>query len=505
MKKLIASTTMFGFLLALLLAGCSLEAPSDPTGQVNDPGPGDSSTPYVAIGNSLTAGFMDSGLMKAGQANSYPMIVATQMGLDMDSFTQPWIEAPGIGTTNVGAGNVAGVLHFDGAGITPLGITPEAQVPGLLKAVAQPTQYHNLGVPTAFMVDYMNCYSAATSYTAVLAQIMPDRFKPNTFFEFINRAGPLVGLFKNVEVPAAAPAFGYQTGSQFYQVIAKGPALVTAWIGGNDFLFGAVSGEPMPGSPANALITPATEFAANYGGFLGTLAGGLANRNGFPTPIITATLPLVRNIAYYLDRTTFEAVFGLLMLSYEEAEAEYILFPNFIGSDLPTTPGGTLPAAMTLDTAEVAYLDNEVIGAYNAAIVGSYGQILGVPGATIDQLPIVDFNAAMDALRAAKPDATKHFLLLRIIYGGPDGTDETVAETAARTYFSLDGVHPNNKGYAFVANAFLAKINEVTGSSWAEVPVDAFVWDPTYGVEGKTTSGFPTITPEALASMQGNF
>jgi len=502
MKKLIASITMFALLLALLLAGCSLEAPSDPTGQVNDPGPGDASTPYVAIGNSLTAGFMDSGLMQAGQANSYPMIVATQMGLNTDTFTQPWVKSPGIGTTTVEPDSVAGVLHYNGTTILPLAKTHASAVSGLLKAVAQPTQYHNLGVPGAFSHDLLNAHSASTSHAAD-----PPFSKPNSFFEFINRAGadtPRLNLFGNITVGPSAdpPAPGYETGSQFYQVIAKGPALVTAWIGGNDFLFGATSGEPMPGSPYNALITPAATYATNYGGFLGSLLGGLAKRNGFPTPVIGATLPLVRNIAYFLDRATFEAVFGALQLSYEEADAEYILFVDFIGSDLPSTPGGTLPEAMTLDTAEVNYLNNEVIGAYNAAIVASFGQFLGVPGATIDQLPIVDFNAAMDALRAAKPDANKHFLLLRIMYGG---TGETVADTAARTYFSLDGVHPNNKGYAFTANAFLAKINEVTGSSWAEVPEDAFVWDPTYGVEGKASSGYPTISPEALAAMKSNF
>jgi|GEM_PF-1335881 len=498
MKKLNASIIVLGILLGLLLAGCSLDVPADPTGSVNPPTPADASAPYVAIGNSLTAGFMDSGLMKAGQANSYPMIVATQMGLDTDSFTQPWIDAPGIGTTNVGTGNVAGVLYYTGTGIAPLGVTPQTEVGGLLLAAAQPTQYHNQGVPGAFSADLMNAYSAASSYSA-----QPPFNKPNSYFEFINRSGPLVNLFGNNAVPAAPPAPGYETGSQFYQTIAKGPALVTAWIGGNDFLFGATSGEPMPGSPYNALITPAATFAANYTGFLASLAGGLAGRNGFDTPIIAATLPQVRNIAYFLDRPTFETTFGLLQLSYEEPDASYILILDFLASDLPSTPGGTLPAAMTLDPAEVNYLDVEVIGAYNAAIVAAMGLVTGNPGATIAELPIVDFNALMDGLRAAKPEATRHFLYLRIIH-----PNDTIAETAARTYFSLDGVHPNNKGYAFTANGFLAKINEVTGSDWAEVPVDYFVWDPTYGVPVSTKAvpgSIPTITPEVLAGIKSGF
>ena len=158
---------------------------------------------------------------------------------------------------------------------------------------------------------------------------------------------------------------------------------------------------------------------------------------------------------------------------------------------------------MTLDAAERLYLDNEVIGAYNAAIVGSMGQFLGAPGAPIDQLPIVDFNAKMDELRAANQGATWHFLLHRVT--NPTGT---VADWAAATYFSLDGVHPNNKGYAFVANAFLEKINQVTGSSWPTVPVDAFVWDPTYGAPMPTSAGndeMPRISAEVIAAMKSGF
>ncbi len=489
MKKLITSVTMLSLLLALLLAGCSLDDPADPTGEVNPPGPADASTPYVAIGNSLTAGFMDSGLMKAGQANSYPMIVATQMGLNKDTFTQPWIEAPGIGTTNVGEGMVSGVLHYTGDSVVPLGVTPQAEVSGLLLAVAQPTQYHNLGVPGAFSFDLMNAHSAATSYGVNLGS-------PNTFFEFINRAGDLINIFGNDDVPANPPAPGYQTGSQFFQVISKGPALVTAWIGGNAFLFGATSGEPI-GHPA---ITPAATFGANYGGFLHSLAGGLLQRNGFAPTIVCASLPLVRNITYFLDRPTFEAVFGAR--SYDEPDAEYILFTDFLASGLATDPLTPLPVNLTLDTEEVNYLDNDVIGAYNTAIQTVVAQVNGNP-AVPAHADFVDFNANVDAVRVENPEALRHFLFLRIIH-----PEDTIAETAARTYFALDGVHPNNHGYVFVANRFLEIINKVTGSSWSPVPPEAVTWDPTYGVPVPAKAaqgGITQISPEVAEAMRRSF
>jgi lysophospholipase L1-like esterase len=495
MKTITRIIALLPVLLALALAGCSLDAPSDPTGDLNPPGPADAMNQYVAIGNSLSAGFMDSGLMKAGQANSFPMIVATQMGVA--DFTQPWIEFPGIGTTNVGAGNISGVLYYNGSAVQPVAVTPQAELSSLLLAVAQPTQYNNLSVPGAFSYDQLTAHSASTSFAAG-----PPFSRPNSYFEFINRSGadtPQLNLFANLDVPAAPPVPGYQTGSQFYQAVAQGPAMVTAWIGGNDFLFGATSGDPQ--GPANALITPAATFATNYGTFMNTLAAALVGRNGFPPTIITATLPQVRNIPYFLDRLSFEAVFGG-DYTYEEADAQYILFTNFLASDLVTDPTGTMPTNLTLSTAEVSYLDNQVIGAYNGAIQTVVDQLNNNP-----QVPataaFVDVNVGLDALRISNPDALRHFLFLRITSPG-----ESIAETAARPYWGLDGVHPNNKGYAYVANEFLKVINATLDTDYAEVPVDAFVWDPTYGQPIPTknlASGIPTISPEVAEAMRTSF
>ena len=45
---------------------------------------------YIAIGNSLTAGYADGGLYRAGQLNSYPSIIAQQMqSAGGGTFTQP--------------------------------------------------------------------------------------------------------------------------------------------------------------------------------------------------------------------------------------------------------------------------------------------------------------------------------------------------------------------------------------------------------------------------------
>ena len=63
---------------ALLLAatlGCEDGAPADPVGEELD------LSAYVAIGNSLTAGFMNGALGLEGQSCSYPRLLAGQAGV----------------------------------------------------------------------------------------------------------------------------------------------------------------------------------------------------------------------------------------------------------------------------------------------------------------------------------------------------------------------------------------------------------------------------------------
>lgn len=50
-------------------------------------------TSYVAIGNSLTAGYMDGTMYKSGQANSFPNLLAQQFAtVGGGVFTQPSYE-----------------------------------------------------------------------------------------------------------------------------------------------------------------------------------------------------------------------------------------------------------------------------------------------------------------------------------------------------------------------------------------------------------------------------
>jgi len=82
LQKIYALAILAG---TLLVTGCEPEIDKMPIskGELN-------LDKYVAIGNSLTAGFMDNGLYREGQENSYPNILAGQFKkVGGGNFAQP--------------------------------------------------------------------------------------------------------------------------------------------------------------------------------------------------------------------------------------------------------------------------------------------------------------------------------------------------------------------------------------------------------------------------------
>jgi hypothetical protein len=57
-------------------------------------GPSPKEIKLVAIGDSITMGIQDGGLVKDNQYNSFPFLIAKQMGITGD-FQQPLVSSPG--------------------------------------------------------------------------------------------------------------------------------------------------------------------------------------------------------------------------------------------------------------------------------------------------------------------------------------------------------------------------------------------------------------------------
>ena len=443
-------------LLVLLAGGCSVDAPE---GETIAPLEGELFfADYVAVGNSLTAGFMDSGLHMNGQMSSYPRLIAGQLGLDTSlsataAWTQPWIADPGIGSTDTGDDAlVAGSLHWDGAGITPLDVYSAALVPDMLLAALVPTPYSNLGVPGAALFDVRNAIDGETSVSG-----------DNSFFDFILRN----------------PNFGDTT--QLQQCAGGKPTLVTLWIGNNDVLYGATGGDPQMG----VNVTPPTFFASEYAEVVDGILAGVEAATGFAPLLVAANIPSITSIPFFIPELAFRQTYPF---GYVEDDVSLVLFPALSWIAVPENQGDPLPGNLTLTADEVATVEGAV-DAYNADIA----DICGARGVSV-----VDMHTLLATLD--QPSRT-HFVFL--LQGGMD-----VASAAATTAFSLDGVHPNNRGYGIVANAFLEAINEAAGTDVPAVDTGALAWDPTYArplTSAVLGDRLPGLSPRAAEAMTAVF
>ena len=479
MRNTIRLITVLPILLAFLVAGCTLDAPESPQGLAMPEGT-QTFAKFGAIGNSLTAGFMDGGLMIDGQLNSFPRLIAQQIGLDasvgQSEFTQPYIAYPGIGTgtDSVSVGKLSSVLYFNGADIDYLTYTPITQLQSLAMLATLPVPYHNMAVPGAKVYDMMNTIESAT----------------NPYYTLINRAS----FFGSETVPAQGQIPGYETASCFRQAVAKGPTLMTVWIGNNDVLGAALSGNPTTGDITNPAL-----FAQQYQGFLASLAGGLLERTGFPAALVVANIPSITDIAYFMPLSVFETVVGGPWPGgYAEADVQLVVFPA-LGWATPGNAGTPVPGNLTLTATEAQLIANTVTD-YNTAIQGVIDAVNALGYARVG---LMDANAALaDAPTEYGPLATTHFMLAL----AQVGNDPTVAARA--TLFSLDGIHPNNIGYGYLANKFIAAINTLVGTSVQEVDLAGLTWDPGHlhpAPAPTSATAMPTIDADIAGAMRNLF
>src|SRR3954453_19532272 len=115
--------------LALLVAGAAFGQPN--TGSANF-------TTYVAMGDSLTAGFSSGSINQTYQVNSYPALIYRQAkgGSTTDGFAQPLVSPPGL----------PGILVL--RSLLPVTITPSSTT-GVPLNLTYPKPYNNIAVPGA--------------------------------------------------------------------------------------------------------------------------------------------------------------------------------------------------------------------------------------------------------------------------------------------------------------------------------------------------------------------
>jgi hypothetical protein len=245
------------------------------------------------------------------------------------------------------------------------------------------------------------------------------------------------------------------------------PTFFSAWLGMEDIYEYARNGG------YKRTIAPSTVFAA----YLDTLLGSLT-RNGakgviatipdfrvFPfytlVPYNGATLnqnkadslnslyasALITNIHFVNGTNAFVIQDSAVSTLYRQlTSGEYITLDvpldsmkcNFLG-----LIGTSMPNRYVLTATEVAYLDQH-IAAYNAVIVQKANQY---------GLALADMHAYFNSVNSG------------VLWDGVNYNGQFVTGG----FFSLDGYHPNQKGYALLANEFIRVINLKYGSTIPQV------------------------------------
>ncbi len=470
-----SSRFLLGYLCSLIFIACS----DDDNGTTVEPlepltaGTADFST-FVAVGNSLTAGFTDNALFVAAQQNSLPNILATQFALaGGGSFTQPLMN-DNIGGLLAGGNPVTDPrLVFDGSGPVPLENLVGPIDPTTDIIFNNPTgPFNNMGIPGAKSFHLLNLGIPGSGYGDI--------------------AG--LGVYANpyfIRMASAVDA------TVIGDATAQNPTFFSLWIGNNDVLGYATSG----GDDSDP-ITDQGIFDASYTAIIDALTDG-SNVEGVVANIPNVTsLPFFTTVPYNavpLDAGTvaqlnpafaaynegLQVALGMGAITQEEANARTISFQEgqnavtIIDEDLTDLSGLGLPSYRQATENDLLVLpSSSFIG---TVVGGDPTQINGVSvplgdrwvltpeeqqliasattgfnatiqdAATTNGLAFVDANALLTELSASGLASGNFILTGDLVTGGA---------------FSLDGVHPTARGYALLANEFMKAIDAVYGSNF---------------------------------------
>lgn len=315
-------------------------------------------TKYVAVGNSLTAGFADGALFEEGQEFSYPSIIGDQFEASGGgAFNNPDITTGPTGTGRISI-DLATALAFLGG--DPTVTLADALVTGDSTAgTASTVSVNNFGVPGARSIDV----------------VTPGYGAFNPYFELFQSSA-------TSSVVADAAAAG---GSFFSLWIGSNDALGYAVDGGQNDVFNPLDPSTITDSPINPAAPMAPTFTDAIGGALDALSA-----NGAEGVILT--LPPVTTAPYFQVATTLGGGVNLIPLTDQDQvdqlnAAFNVPFPSPIDG---VDPGynSLLDVAVALDPT------NDELAAEVARRKISWALGANPPLMTDESLSVLDISAA---------------------------------------------------------------------------------------------------------------
>ena len=484
MKLFLKRTAPVLGLLGLGLAGCQpdIASPSLSAGSADF-------SRYIAIGNSLTAGYADGGLYREGQLTSYPSILASQFSrVGGGDFVQPlFTEAQSNGsgylrlagfdaTGSPQLANVTTNLGIRGFYTPPVRFVPVAPGPPPVlvpyQAPPQPlyTKFtdpvNNLGVPGIRLSDIQTVGYGSQG--------------GNPYFERLT-TDPRQTYLERVKATVAS----------------INPTFFTFWLGNNDVLGFATAGA------AGNSLTPADTFALKANRILNALVAGGAKG-------VVSTIPDVTGIPFFTTvgprlRATLEAnnIPGLVIMTGARmgGAASPNRRPIATGDIRNATDGRQLftlisspflgllgrptgaPWRYVFSQANLPKgLFGPFLNSFGVDTLQAFGATAGnpIPSAfvldDVEQVQVATatsaFNAALTAAASARGlalfDANTFFRGVSVNGFASNAVNNTAGYVSGNL-FGLDGVHPTPRGYAAIANEILRSINAKYGSSFQGV------------------------------------
>ncbi|MEX1240769.1 MAG: hypothetical protein WEB30_13680 [Cyclobacteriaceae bacterium] len=511
------------FSFVLLLAACEQEVielqapeppPPDPC-ETASAGSADFSK-FVAMGSSYTAGFQAGALFTAGQNTSLAKILATQFACaGGGGFNQP-----DIGSENGFNIFVTPNPIIAGQNITTLGRfrlqgTPPTPTPVLAGNEAIPNPSLNPSFMYMGNTGALNNFAVqATFLGQILTPAAGDWTNPN----------PAVGFTPFYARFASDPGSSTILGD----AVTAAPSFFLFWVGMDDYLLhAAFGGDPTkaPLTPIEGGV--GTGFTQTYNYAIATILGSNANLEGvianfpsvFALPHFTAVpynpIPMVeaqasaansgfagynqilealkgppfnypapevdaRKISFtaganpfvIVDETLndygdeFDGLQGAGAITAEQRAAlvpyEQVrqtkagdIIPLGAGSVLGTLADPANPASVRgvgVPLADQYALIPSEIAAIEAARLGYNAAISDVAANYSTRLALADVNAAVNT-----------FLTNKVFVS--DNVTATPNINPPTGIYSEDGMHPNSRGYAFIANIFIDAINAKFGAT----------------------------------------
>jgi len=481
---------ILSFLTIATVGACTYDFPEQA-----EPTFGDADlTKIVSVGNSLTAGFMDNALYTAGQNSSFPSIVAKQAALiGTSDFIQPNVNSAN-GCSNPAGGCTQGRYYLKYSSTGSAAPYPSAGDGGasLAPYTGSKTALNNWGVP------------GVTIQTALL-QATGGPATANPYFNpYYARIASNPGVSTLIGDAAAS--------------LANGGTFFTFWLGNNDVLGYAVGGASNP-----ALLTTQSAFQSALNAALSAMLNAKTDAEGAVANIPNVTsIPFFSTVAYnpvvfLTSNPTHVATVAQLnsmaayggfnaalqglasagAISQAEADKRKVVFKTGTNSanganavvitdesltNLSALLGGINPALAGFGQVRQATSGDLITLTAGAVIPTGVGvsspmgdQYVLIPAEQTEiQTAINGFNttiASAVAAQSARLVLIDANAILAEIKAGKvtiNGSSLSASISPPFGAFSTDGVHPNQRGAAYMANKLIEAINAKWGAKIPE-------------------------------------